>query len=218
MAVTNSPRCPGAGRGGSCCRPRCMWRLTSDRPAVYLVWTQSAPPAPTASISKHERWDEALRPIQAPQAKDRERSVRAHAENSALSNMHFYALICLLTHVLRLGRDSSKCVVRPCRCPQGRSQFADSACWAEGSITAVSRPGFPGSACALSGDDVHRRAGSADDAGGLRQSAVLPNPPAQEIKVAPLRAEDRAEAAPGAAAATGGGGHAGPEVKSGARG
>ena len=31
-------------------------------------------------ISKHERWDEALRPIQAPQAKDRRRSVRAHAD------------------------------------------------------------------------------------------------------------------------------------------
>ena len=86
MAVTNSPRCPGAGRGGSCCRPRCMWGLTSDRPAVYLVWTQSAPPAPTASISKHERWDEALRPIQAPQAKDRERSVRAHADERMCHN------------------------------------------------------------------------------------------------------------------------------------
>jgi hypothetical protein len=65
-----------------------MWGLTSDRPAVYLVWTQSAPPAPTASISKHERWDEALRPIQAPQAKDRERSVRAHADERCDTRSH----------------------------------------------------------------------------------------------------------------------------------
>jgi hypothetical protein len=121
----------------------------------------------------------------------------AHAENSALSDMHFYALTCMLTHVLRLGRDSPKCVVRPCRCPQGRSQFADSDRWAEGSITAVSRPRFPGSACALSGHDVDRPAGSVGDVGGLRQRLVLPNPPAEEIKVAPLCAEDRAEAPPG---------------------
>jgi hypothetical protein len=55
-----------------------MWGLTSDRPAVYLVWTQSAPPAPTASISKHERWDEAPRPIQAPQAQ-RSRTQRSRS-------------------------------------------------------------------------------------------------------------------------------------------
>jgi hypothetical protein len=37
--------------------------------------------------------------------------VPGHAENSALSNAHFYALTCMPTHVLRLGRNSPKCAL-----------------------------------------------------------------------------------------------------------
>jgi hypothetical protein len=48
------------------------------------------------------------------------------AEKSALSNTHSYALTCMLTHVLRVGRNSPRCVARRCRCPQGRSQIAES--------------------------------------------------------------------------------------------
>jgi hypothetical protein len=51
--------------------------------------------------------------------------VRCHAESSALSNTHFYALTCMLIHALRLGRNSPRCVGRRCQCPQGRSQIAD---------------------------------------------------------------------------------------------
>jgi hypothetical protein len=50
-----------------------------------------------------------------------------NAENSALSNTHSYVLTCMLTHVLRLGRNSPECVAWRCPCAQGRSQIADSA-------------------------------------------------------------------------------------------
>lgn len=111
------------------------------------------------------------------------------AENSALSNMHFYALICLLTHVLRFGpRDWPKWVAGLVGVLKGDRSSPTRPAGPKVSM-AVSRPRLPGSACALSGHDVHRPVGSAGDVGGLRQSAVLPNPPAEEIKVR-LRAED----------------------------
>jgi hypothetical protein len=52
---------------------------------------------------------------------------RDHAENSALSNTHFYALSCMLTQVVKFGRNSLRCAVRRRRRPQRRSQIADSA-------------------------------------------------------------------------------------------
>jgi len=43
MADTNGPGALALTEAAFAAGPRRMWRLTSDRPAVYLVWIQSAP-------------------------------------------------------------------------------------------------------------------------------------------------------------------------------
>jgi len=68
---------------------------------VYLVRTQSALGSADRRlcrlISKYERRDQDLRPIQVPQAKDRGRSVRAHAAlriwNWRLGRVYFLAFL-----------------------------------------------------------------------------------------------------------------------------
>ena len=68
---------------------------------MYLVRTQSALGSAGRRlcrlISKYERRDQDLRPIQGPQAKDRGRSVRAHAAlriwNWRLGRVYFLAFL-----------------------------------------------------------------------------------------------------------------------------
>jgi hypothetical protein len=77
-------------------------------------------PGRCAAATRQADWESGSVPVT-------EGAVRltSSAENRALRNAHLYALTCILTHVLKLGRNSPRCVARRCWRPRGRSQIAD---------------------------------------------------------------------------------------------